>query len=90
MGVDAEKLLSDKRVVAEIERHLWLESERVGHDIGFENAKAEWLKNFSAAWMQYHMPNGSSGKKAADNAPNGKAKSSPKTTVKRRRAKSYL
>ena len=51
-----EKLLADKRVVAEIERHLWIESERVGYDIGYEKAKEDWLKRFSLAWMQYHMP----------------------------------
>jgi hypothetical protein len=51
-----KRLLSDKRVVAEIERHLWIESEKVGYDIGFERAKEEWLKNFSKAWMAYHMP----------------------------------
>ncbi len=55
--VSAESLLKDKRVVDEINRHLWLESERAGHDVGFDNAAADWLERFSKAWMDYHMPN---------------------------------
>ena len=54
--IKAEELLKDKRVVEEINRHLWLESERSGHDIGFENATTDWLERFSKAWMNYHMP----------------------------------
>ena len=51
-----KKLLKDKRVVDEINRHLWIESEKVGRDRGFEWAKEDWLKNFSKAWVDYHMP----------------------------------
>ena len=88
---DSEKLLSDRRVVEEIQRHLWIESEKAGCDIGFEQAKVDWLQNFSKAWMEYHMP---------DSLLNSRRKSSPKaqtkksaqkrTAPKRRRAKSYL
>ena len=92
MNTISEKLLKDKRVVAEIERHLWLESERIGTDIGFDAAKEDWLKNFSKVWMQYHMPE--STKKTQPAA--SKTKSTPKKDtkvapkIKRRRAKSYL
>lgn len=51
-----QKLLKNRKVVDEIKRHLWVESERVGHDIGYESAAEDWLKKFSKAWMQYHMP----------------------------------
>ena len=51
-----KKLLKDRRVVEEINRHLWIESEKAGYDIGFEKAAADWLERFSQAWMQYHMP----------------------------------
>ena len=50
------KLLKNKKAVEEINRHRWIESEKAGHDIGFETASADWLEKFSAAWMQYHMP----------------------------------
>ena len=56
MPIDAEKLLKDQRVVDEINRHLWIESEKAGRDIGFEEAKADWMKNFAKAWVEYHMP----------------------------------
>lgn len=52
----SEKLLKNKKVVEEINRHRWIESEKAGHDIGFERASSEWLENFSKAWMEYHMP----------------------------------
>lgn len=86
-----EKLLSDKRIVAEIDRHLWIESEKAGYDIGFDAAREDWLKRFSKAWMEYHMPevfkkvangNGSSAQSLA-------SKSAP-TKTRKRHAKSYL
>ncbi|MEW5894703.1 MAG: hypothetical protein AB1650_02930 [Candidatus Omnitrophota bacterium] len=54
--IDQETLLKDRRVLAEIDRHLWIESEKAGKDIGFEQAKADWIERFSKAWMSYHMP----------------------------------
>jgi len=51
------KLLKDRRVIEEIRRHLWVESEKAGCDIGFKKAAEDWLNRFSKAWMQYHMPN---------------------------------
>jgi len=50
------KLLHDRRVVEEINRHLWLESEKAGCDIGFEKAAQDWLVKFSKAWMKHNMP----------------------------------
>lgn len=85
-SVDGEKLLSDKRVIAEIQRHLWIESEKAGRDIGFDKAKEDWLKNFSKAWMRYNWPSqtGVADKGASDA---GAAKAA---VLKRRRAKSYF
>ncbi|MCK5012690.1 MAG: hypothetical protein KAS66_02635 [Candidatus Omnitrophica bacterium] len=54
--INNEKLLKNKKAVEEINRHRWIESEKAGHDIGFETASVDWLEKFSAAWMQYHMP----------------------------------
>jgi len=50
------KLLKNKKAIEEINRHRWIESERAGHDIGYEQASADWLEKFSTAWMRYHMP----------------------------------
>lgn len=56
--LNSEKLLKDRRIVEEINRHLWIESEKAGEDITFEAAAEDWLQNFSKAWMQYHTPKG--------------------------------
>ncbi|MBF0385376.1 MAG: hypothetical protein HQL27_05845 [Candidatus Omnitrophica bacterium] len=53
---EVKKLLKDKRVLEEISRHQWIQSEKNGYDIGFEKASSEWLERFSKSWMEYHMP----------------------------------
>jgi hypothetical protein len=55
MNIDAKKLLRNKKVIAEINRHKWLESEIAGYDIGFEAAAENWLKNHAEAWVKYHI-----------------------------------
>ncbi len=54
--INGKELLKDRRVVEEINRHLWIESERSGYDVGFDQAAQDWLSKFSKAWMDYHMP----------------------------------
>lgn len=34
----------------EILKHKWLESEKVGHDIGFEKALLDWIVNYRSSW----------------------------------------
>ena len=34
----------------EILRHKWLESERLGHDIGFERALLDWIRKHREDW----------------------------------------
>lgn len=34
----------------EILRHKWLESEKAGHDIGFEKALLDWILKYRSAW----------------------------------------
>ena len=65
LPIDPKKLLRNKKVIEEISRHKWLESEIVGYDVGFEAAAEDWLKNHAAAWIAYHM---SSSKKSASSA----------------------
>ena len=36
----------------EIMRHKWLESEKAGHDIGFDRAHADWTIKHSAQWQR--------------------------------------
>jgi hypothetical protein len=54
MNDEAKKLLRNKKVIEEINRHKWLESEIAGYDIGFEAAAEDWLKNHAAVWIAYH------------------------------------
>ncbi len=55
MNMDARKLLRNRKVIAEINRHKWLESEIAGYDIGFEAAAEDWLRKHSTAWIKYHF-----------------------------------
>ena len=50
--VDSKKLLKDERVVREINRHKWFESEKAGHDIGFEKAAEDWINRFFSTWLK--------------------------------------
>lgn len=34
----------------EILRHKWLESEKAGHDIGFERALLDWIVRYRSGW----------------------------------------
>lgn len=36
----------------EIMRHKWIESERAGHDIGFERALTDWILNHRSKWRK--------------------------------------
>ncbi len=54
--MDREKLLQDKEVIEEINRHKWLQSELVGYDIGFDAAANDWFEHYASAWVEYHMP----------------------------------
>ena len=53
---DVRDLLKDKRVVEEINRHLWIESQKAGYNIGLERATDEWLQLYAEGWMKYHLP----------------------------------
>ena len=53
---DVKELLKDKRVIEEINKHLWIESQKAGYNIGVERATDEWLRLYADGWMRYHMP----------------------------------
>ncbi len=40
----------------EILRHKWLESERLGHDIGFERALLDWIRKHREGWRKSRRP----------------------------------
>lgn len=36
----------------EIMKHKWIESEKAGHDVGFEFAITDWMKNHRENWLK--------------------------------------
>lgn len=50
------QLLKDKSVIEEIDRHLWIESQKAGYSIGRDRAKEEWLNQYAMGWIKYHWP----------------------------------
>lgn len=36
----------------EILRHKWIESEKAGHDVGFEKALLDWIIKYRSSWRQ--------------------------------------
>lgn len=56
---DLREMLKDKRVVEEINKHLWIESQKVGYSIGIERATDEWLRLYAEGWLKYNKLNSS-------------------------------
>jgi len=98
--MDAIELLKDPRVVEEIHRYLWIESEKIGYDRGLEWAAEDWLILYGKVWMddrifpeEYLIP------KALEESPPTKdlkeshqnsIEKKPIPKIKRRPAKSYI
>lgn len=40
----------------EILRHKWIESEKAGHDIGFERALTDWIMKHRSKWRRARHP----------------------------------
>jgi len=53
---ELRELLKDKRVIEEINKHLWIESQKVGYSIGIERATDEWLRLYAEGWLKYNRP----------------------------------
>ena len=43
----------------EILRHKWIESERLGYDIGFERALLDWIRKHREGWRTARRPSDS-------------------------------
>tara|TARA_S200002703_G_scaffold149121_2_gene146408 strand:+ start:997 stop:1251 length:255 start_codon:yes stop_codon:yes gene_type:complete len=50
--VKAKKLVDTALERIEILKHKWLESEKVGHDIGIKSAKKSWKRNHAKEWRK--------------------------------------
>ena len=52
--VKATSLYREYRLeIDEIDRHKWLQSEKAGHDIGWDAALFDWIMNHRAAWLRH-------------------------------------
>ena len=40
----------------EILRHKWIESEKAGHDVGFEKALLDWIVKHRSTWRAQRHP----------------------------------
>lgn len=80
---EKQSLLQNAQVVEEIKRHLWIESEKAGYDIGYEKAAIDWLEHYAQSWVDYHMPSKSKAKSPSNNK-------AAKIAEDKRKAKTYL
>ena len=53
---ELRELLKDKKVIEEINKHLWIESQKSGYSIGIERATDEWLRLYAEGWLKYNHP----------------------------------
>jgi hypothetical protein len=53
---ELREVLKDKKVIEEINKHLWIESQKAGYSIGIERATDEWLRLYAEGWLKYHRP----------------------------------
>ena len=37
----------------EIEKHKWIESEKIGRDVGFEHALTDWISKHRVSWCEH-------------------------------------
>lgn len=53
---ELRSLLKNKAVIDEINKHLWIESQKMGYSIGIERATDEWLRLYAEGWMKFNSP----------------------------------
>lgn len=47
--------LKDELALLEIRKHKWIESEKLGREIGFASAAWDWVQKYGAAWKQFRL-----------------------------------
>jgi len=47
--------LRDELVLQEIRKHKWLESEKLGYEVGFASAAYDWICRFGNDWLKHQI-----------------------------------
>ncbi len=47
--------LKDELALIEIRKHKWIESEKLGQEIGFATAAYDWINKYGYAWKQFRL-----------------------------------
>lgn len=47
--------LTDELALLEIRKYKWIESEKLGHEMGFATAAYEWISKYGDFWKQIQM-----------------------------------
>lgn len=51
----AYSFLKDELALIEIRKHKWLESEKLGREIGFATAAHDWINKYGYTWKQFRL-----------------------------------
>ncbi len=46
--------LRDEVALTEIRKHKWIESEKIGQEIGFATAAMDWIHKYGKGWLAFH------------------------------------
>ena len=47
--------LKSYHVQEEIKIHKWIESEKLGYEIGYATAALDWIKKYGLSWKRYYL-----------------------------------
>lgn len=47
--------LTDELALVEIRKHKWIESEKLGQEIGFATAAHDWINKYGYTWKQFRL-----------------------------------
>ncbi len=50
------ELLKNPAVIQAIHQHLWVQSEKAGHDVGLAWAAEDWMTHYAQTWISAHAP----------------------------------
>ena len=52
--------------IHEVEKHIWFESEKAGHDIGGNAARLDWMRKYRKTWNRQWAENNKKSEDSVD------------------------